>query len=206
MARGIRVKNDVEYSVLWVNERGLRQALAVPHLHVDASCDFMRRTRFRRASSAHTEENRQKNVAIIRLCKSLKISVTEASISSAFGCNLKVTVARDDVLLLSERRSATFTENDCALDQLILADTMAWATPLSVQRLVGAIRDKHPKLVLRLHLHDTRGMAIANAFAVSRRAFVSSTDQWPALAVARLPCTKARLADVCTEDFRLHVR
>jgi len=42
---------------------------------------------------------------------------------------------------------------------------MAWATPLSVQRMIGGIRDRHLDLVLRLHLHDTRGMGLANAFA-----------------------------------------
>ena len=46
-----------------------------------------------------------------------------------------------------------------------LADTMAWATPAGVKRLVGAVRDAYPQLEVALHLHDTRGMGIANAYA-----------------------------------------
>jgi hydroxymethylglutaryl-CoA lyase len=46
-----------------------------------------------------------------------------------------------------------------------LADTMAWATPLSIKRVVGALRERWPDLDIALHLHDTRGMAIANAYA-----------------------------------------
>ena len=42
---------------------------------------------------------------------------------------------------------------------------MAWATPLSIKRVVGAVRDKFPELQISLHLHDTRGMGIANAYA-----------------------------------------
>ena len=42
---------------------------------------------------------------------------------------------------------------------------MAWATPLSVKRVIGAIRDKYPDVEISLHLHDTRGMGLANAYA-----------------------------------------
>ena len=46
-----------------------------------------------------------------------------------------------------------------------LADTMAWATPKSISALVGKVRERFPDLTLALHLHDTRGMGIANAYA-----------------------------------------
>jgi isopropylmalate/homocitrate/citramalate synthase len=42
---------------------------------------------------------------------------------------------------------------------------MAWATPGSIRKVVGAVRNKYPDLQLSLHLHDTRGMGIANAYA-----------------------------------------
>ena len=39
-----------------------------------------------------------------------------------------------------------------SLEYLSLADTMAWATPLSIQRVVGAVRERFPALRLSLHL------------------------------------------------------
>ena len=51
------------------------------------------------------------------------------------------------------------------LEFVSLADTMAWASPLSIRRVVGAIRDRYPDLTLSLHLHDTRGMGIANVYS-----------------------------------------
>jgi hydroxymethylglutaryl-CoA lyase len=42
---------------------------------------------------------------------------------------------------------------------------MGWATPEGIKRVVGAVREKFPALELALHLHDTRGMGIANAYA-----------------------------------------
>jgi hydroxymethylglutaryl-CoA lyase len=42
---------------------------------------------------------------------------------------------------------------------------MAWATPAAIKRVVGAVRERFPELKINLHLHDTRGMGIANAYA-----------------------------------------
>ena len=37
--------------------------------------------------------------------------------------------------------------------------------PLQIKRLVGAVRDRWPSTPLKLHLHDTRALAIANVVA-----------------------------------------
>jgi hydroxymethylglutaryl-CoA lyase len=202
VARGIHVKDDVEYSVLWMNERGLRQALAVPHLRIDGKLRFYASKSFLKSNLQRTpQEHHEKSVAIIHLCKSLGIPVTEASISSAFGCNFDGDIPLTDVLALVEEAIQTFAENDCALGQLILADTMAWATPLSVQRMIGGIRDRHPDLVLRLHLHDTRGMGLANAFAglsMGVRLFDSSVA---GLGGCPFALHRAAAGNVCTEDL-----
>ncbi len=42
---------------------------------------------------------------------------------------------------------------------------MGWATPARIERVVGAVRSRWPELRLTLHLHDTRGLGIANAHA-----------------------------------------
>jgi len=46
-----------------------------------------------------------------------------------------------------------------------LADTMGWASPLQIKRLVDAARDRWPSTPITLHLHDTRALAIANVVA-----------------------------------------
>ena len=56
-------------------------------------------------------------------------------------------------------------EHGCSLRRLSLADTMGWAGPEGIRRLVGAVQDRWPGIDLKLHLHDTRGAAIANAVA-----------------------------------------
>ncbi|WP_431284537.1 hydroxymethylglutaryl-CoA lyase [Humitalea sp. 24SJ18S-53] len=202
VARGIRVRPGVEYSALWMNERGLRQALDIPHLRVDGKVRLYPSGSFLRSNLQRTpEENRAKNVALIQTCLAIGVPVTEASISSAFGCNFEGDIPLPSVLAMVEEALQLFTEHGCTLHHLILADTMAWATPLSVQRMIGAIRTRHPDLPLRLHLHDTRGMGLANAFA----GLAMGIDLFDA-SIAGLggcPFAKHRAAagNVCTEDL-----
>ena len=51
------------------------------------------------------------------------------------------------------------------IDRLYVAASMGMADPAHVHRLCSAILDRHPRLSLGLHLHDTNGMALANALA-----------------------------------------
>ena len=48
---------------------------------------------------------------------------------------------------------------------ITLADTTGTATPRRVREVVDAVRRAHPHADLGLHLHDTRGTALANALA-----------------------------------------
>ena len=48
---------------------------------------------------------------------------------------------------------------------LTLADTMGWANPRQIETVIGEVRNRWPELRLALHLHDTRGLGIANAMA-----------------------------------------
>ena len=48
---------------------------------------------------------------------------------------------------------------------LSLADTMGWATPARIEKVVGDVRTRWPDKTIALHLHNTRGLAVANAHA-----------------------------------------
>jgi hydroxymethylglutaryl-CoA lyase len=42
---------------------------------------------------------------------------------------------------------------------------MGWADPEQIRRTVGAVRSRWPDLEVSLHLHDTRGLGVANVYA-----------------------------------------
>jgi hydroxymethylglutaryl-CoA lyase len=78
---------------------------------------------------------------------------------------------------------------------------MAWATPLSIKQTLGAIRDKYPDMRLNLHLHDPRGLGLANAMA----GLEMGVDMFDACVGGLGGCPfaghKGAAGNVCTEDL-----
>jgi hydroxymethylglutaryl-CoA lyase len=92
----------------------------------------------------------------------------EAAIGAgaAFGCNFRGEVPLEDLLWVLEQQHSIWTEAGIPVADLSLADTMGWATPWQIKKTLGTIREKWPEITrLSLHLHDTRGLGIANAMA-----------------------------------------
>jgi hydroxymethylglutaryl-CoA lyase len=84
----------------------------------------------------------------------------EAGISVAFGCTLQGVVPDDDVIWLLEQVIAA------GADESGLADTTGMANPAQVRRLfkraIAAVGLAH---VGAAHMHNTRGLGIANCLA-----------------------------------------
>jgi hydroxymethylglutaryl-CoA lyase len=78
---------------------------------------------------------------------------------------------------------------------------MGWATPLAVKRLVGAVREWRPELEISLHLHDTRGMGIANAFAGMEMGVAIFDATVAGLGGCPFAGNAAAAGNVCTEDL-----
>ena len=84
------------------------------------------------------------------------ISVT---ISVAFGCPFEGEVPVGRVAGIA--RAAA----ELGVGEIALADTIGAADPWAVRDRISATRAEAPDARLRLHFHDTRGAALANAFA-----------------------------------------
>lgn len=122
------------------------------------------------ASEAHSHSNvrRSREEQVAEVARITAFAATlgssrpriEAGISTAFGCSLQGIVPEDDVLRLAAALAGA------GADTVSLADTLGYASPSQVKRLVrdvrrevGAARFGH------LHLHDTLGTALANVYA-----------------------------------------
>ncbi len=82
-----------------------------------------------------------------------------AGIATAFGCTIQGEVDEDHVVALAGQLAAL------GADEILLADTVGYGDPAKVHRLVTAVRAVIGDLPMGLHLHDTRGLGIANALA-----------------------------------------
>lgn len=163
---GIAMRPGVAYSGLWLNEQGFIRALATGRLHMRGSLSLNASTAFLKRNQNKTPEQQfAAQHAMIAMYRKHGVAVERAGIMAAFGCNFEGEVSTGHVLGLVQTLLDLAAENGITLKRFSLADTMAWATPIAIKRLVGAVRDRFPDLPLSLHLHDTRGMGVANAYA-----------------------------------------
>ncbi|MEZ6022155.1 MAG: hydroxymethylglutaryl-CoA lyase [Hyphomonadaceae bacterium] len=118
----------------------------------------------------------------------------EGSLSTAFGCTLEGPIPDAQLVRLSEG----LMEAGC--DEVGLADTTGYADPTSVKRLIKLIRDAiGAEHVTGIHLHNTRGLGLANvlaAFEVGLTTFDSSLG-----GLGGCPFAPGASGNIVTEDI-----
>jgi hydroxymethylglutaryl-CoA lyase len=192
----------IRYTALWLNAKGFERAVTAKRLDLQGSISLTASETFlKRNQNRDFAQNLEAQRDIVALYKRHGLPVDRASIMAAFGCNFEGDVPIAKVLGLIDDILELAAENDLTIRTLSLADTMAWATPLSIKRMIGAVRERHPRLRLGLHLHDTRGMGIANALA----GLEMGVDLFDAAVAGLGGCPfaahKGAAGNVCTEDL-----
>ena len=82
----------------------------------------------------------------------------EGAVSTAFGCTMQGEVPEDDVV-----RIAAQLAEFC--DAVALADTVGYANPAQIKRIFSRVRKEIGSKLEAAHLHNTRGLGLANALA-----------------------------------------
>ena len=156
----------VAYTAIYLNDTGLERAIATKRIAVTGKLTLTASETFCLRNQRRTlieDAAMQRKLAV--LYTSHAIPITNASLMAAFGCNDEGPIDTARILTLIEDLHRIAIENDGTLDTLMLADTMGWANPDLVRRTVATVQSRWPGLRLGLHLHDTRGLAIANLHA-----------------------------------------
>jgi hydroxymethylglutaryl-CoA lyase len=199
---GITPQPGVTYVGLWLNERGYERAIATARLSRNGGLQQSASEKFLKRNQNRTidEQTAQQHV----LCEMYKRAgggLDRATIMGAFGCNFEgdIPVRRvvDRVKIMLDVADA----HDLAVPRIQVADTMAWATPLAVKRVIGALQDAFPTYALALHLHDTRGMGIANAYAGLEMGISHFDGSIAGLGGCPFAGHTGAAGNVCTEDL-----
>ena len=177
---------------LVVNERGVHSAIAAPVDAVvgviSASDTFSHRNV--RMSTAEAIDELGRITAVARTA-GLPVSV---DLSAAFGCAFEGAMPVAVVADVAEQIAVV------GAFEIVLADTIGAAAPNDVTAVVGAVRQRvGAEVRLGLHLHDTRGLALANAMAgveAGVRRFDASVG-----GLGGCPFSPGATGNVCTEDL-----
>ena len=149
-------------------------------------------------SLANVRKSRQDMVAEVRSILALRHErapgvKVEAGVSTAFGCTLQGPVAERDVLWLAEALAAA------GADEVGLSDTTGMANPAQVRRLFGQLHAAIGETAGAAHMHNTRGLGLANclaAFEVGVTTFDSSQG-----GLGGCPYAPGASGNVVTEDL-----
>jgi hydroxymethylglutaryl-CoA lyase len=155
LVKAAQVPAGVSVSALVPNAKGFERALAAGLKEIAV---------FMSASETHNRKNTNKSIQqsletfeeVVPPARDAGLRV-RAYVSTVWGCPYEGAVP----LAASLRIARRLLELGCY--QVSLGDTIGVGTPLQTRDIVSAFLGEMPAEQLALHLHDTRGTALANA-------------------------------------------
>ena len=202
VVKGFTRSPGVRYTGLWLNDQGLKRALATGKLDVTGTLSLTASEKFLLRNQKRTlKENLAAQHAMVKMYKENGVPVERAGLMAAFGCNFEGDIPVQHIVGMVQQMLDIGAQYQLDLKVVSLADTMAWATPLSIKRVVGAVRERFPDLQISLHLHDTRGMGIANAYAGMEMGVAIYDAAVAGLGGCPFAAHRGAAGNVCTEDL-----
>lgn len=196
VARGVKRKPGVVYAALVPNMKGYERAI---------QCDVDEVSFVIAATDSHNQKNInattheafERYAEVAERANADKIPF-RAYVSCAFGCPYEGKVDFSKVTTLSKKLY------DIGAYEIAISDTIGVGNPKQTKELVGAVSQYVPIEHVALHLHDTRGTALVNAFAgfeVGVRSFDSSAG-----GLGGCPYAKGASGNLASEDliYMLH--
>lgn len=151
-------KHDgVLFTGLVLNVQGMERALAcgIPGIEVSVSASHTHS--LRNAGMGRREALETVNT-MIRMAGHRPDVHLRASIQCAFGCPGE---PAPELAILLDMADAMLGEG---VGMLCLADTTGMAHPMAIEQTIGGFRKHFGDRSIALHLHDTRGMGLVNAY------------------------------------------
>ena len=160
-------KPGIHYTGLYFNGNGLDRAqkyqdklTLTGSISLTASEGFTKKNLNRTHAENVEAMKRQSALHVAR-----GIPVNRVGVMAAFGCNYQGDISPAQVISTLEDGMRIAEETGAEITYFSLADTMGWAAPHRMEQVLGAVRSRWPDMKISLHLHDTRGLAVANAHA-----------------------------------------
>ena len=115
------------------------------------------------------------------------------SISVAFGCPYEGKVPLDRINRIVERYISM------GIEEISLADSTGVANPRQVYETLGELKENFPKMIFSMHLHNTRGMALANSVAALQQGITRFDSSIAGL--GGCPYLPGATGNIATEDL-----
>jgi hydroxymethylglutaryl-CoA lyase len=202
VVRGFTRAPGIRYTALWLNNKGMLRALATGKLDLLGSISLTVSEKFLlRNQNRSFKENETAQRETLAMYIDHGLVVERLGLMAVFGCNFEGDIPVSRIVQFVRTGLDIGAEQGVTIKRVSLADTMAWATPTSIKRVVGAVREAFPDIEVNLHLHDTRGMGIANAYAGLEMGVASFDSAVGGLGGCPFAGHRGAAGNVCTEDL-----
>lgn len=150
--------DDVEYDVLVPNLRGAERALAVGA----TTWETMLST-----TDAHSlaNSNRTTREAFDRLLPVLELAADHPEVRVVGGMATALACPFEGYPPFERLAQVAGWYADAGIEHLTVADTAGLADPARVHDISRRLREEFPQMTVTLHLHNTRGLGMANVLA-----------------------------------------
>jgi hydroxymethylglutaryl-CoA lyase len=191
--RRIERPEDISYSVLIPNERGLERALGLRDRFDEVNL-------FLSASETHNRKNVNRSIA--ESLEGLRRTIDRARseglrcegvISVSFGCPFEGEVPAERVFEIAE----SLAEAGC--EEVSFGDTTGMANPGQVGEFFASARQRLPGVELTAHFHNTRGQGLANVLAALSEGVQSFESAFGELGGS--PVSPGATGNISTEDL-----
>lgn len=202
---GFKPVDGVHYTALWFNKRGLDRALAYKDkLSIYGSISLTASDAF---SRMNLNRGHEENVAAMHtqteVHQAAGVDVIRIGVMAAFGCNFQGDIPVANVIRAVEDGFSIAEKHGAKIKVISLADTMGWAIPPRIEKVVGAVRERWPDVEISLHLHNTRGIAVANAHAALKMGVRKFDSTVGGLGGCPFAAHKGAAGNICTEELVL---
>ncbi|MPZ58173.1 MAG: hydroxymethylglutaryl-CoA lyase [Rhizobiales bacterium] len=188
---GIMRRPGVRYAGLVMNARGAERAVAASVDDIKtgiAVSDSFNELNVRMT----TEQGMRALGEIAAVAKGTRSRIV-GGIATAFGCPYEGPVPIEQVHRLFAQLAGF------GAPVIYLADTTGMANPASITRTIESLRARWPNQPIGLHLHNTRGLGLANALAGLELGVVDFESSIGGL--GGCPFAPRAVGNICTEDF-----
>jgi hydroxymethylglutaryl-CoA lyase len=197
---GVTPSVRTRFSALYLNQKGLERALQFPALQnggwvqTAVSDTFLAKN-----ANSSFDKSLASIPSMVSVFEQSGLTLEGVMLSCTFGCSYEGKIPLHVITEKVSRLLATFSSLNQTLPLLVLADTAGLANPQQVTEVITAVRSLAPTTRLGLHLHDTRGLGIANAYA----GLVAGIDYFDASigGIGGCPFMKGATGNIATEEL-----
>jgi len=187
---------EVLYSGLVLNTKGVERAAEAGLKHVAVSISASD-THGRKNANVSLADARERFAGMVAVGKKLGLAI-RGGLQCVFGCRFEGRIDQGVVMDLVKEQL------DLGIDEIALADSTGMADPISIQEVCTKVIEIAEGKAVFLHLHDTEGKGLANAFAALQVGIKHFDTAFGG--TGGCPFIKGASGNISTEDmvFMLH--